>query len=737
MYNLYSLINNKKMEKYSKNIFFISKGKPIEISVPSFQPTTKESQKGKIEKALKAAKGHEAQKYKLVRKYIFRNNPKNNIEGAKASPKWVAFRDILLNMKSKSKAIEAYLMLALIEKYWGIDEAWKQLKHCRNNPSYYHIPKLRAFFKENKVAKELGFYYGTNWRDSEWVGDNRKALKIKRGVWRWNKKKTPFHDADKSKLTGGKRKWAITGWWTVDNTPGHLHEFSFSHSLKGALSKIRYELIKDPGDSGLSDKYKTRRKGKDVNLRAEQIVALLEKSKGEADVYASDVSVKVMKYFKDSKDHNKKWDVLRNSEIAGKAAFHFNQNDIENYLFYYSHEKKKIYFVSIAGKYKWSKFGYIPIEKIEGREQLGKWTDKSSDINFLKKEIVDDMPKSKIEKEIQQPGVLESTETLTIDKLLTQPSLLKKYKVPLTFLYENTKLYFRSLKEGYKKYLKDNTHEKEKEIEAKAAAAVSKAETGMHAFLNDDSNKWMKDVIKPKSRLELKISSTGTVTVNFKDKLTQDAAKNAKKAITKAKAAEAAKIAKESNPVTKTLSKLKKKINDFVEDKLRRYVRNNPRFQKYEKYIAMASKTITDMISEIANLPGTVKEIFASKNPAIRSALLGLVGGGAIAAGLVLRKKGLSRKTFEEHVRKTSRYTFRRKHKKLPEEIDLKRGKIVIKNGKDFEPIAGMKVKIKGGATEIVPADKGKWGKYKGKEITIVGKLPKGFVVKRGFEWRK
>ncbi len=683
----------------------------------------------RLEKKIQTAKGLELKRYKLLREYIFRNNVNNRIKEIKASPKYIA----LGRIKDKKDAMDAFILFDLIEKKWDINTAYVGLGRVFTKKGY-DIFQLLYFFREENAAKKLGFYWGEKWKS--WDYYNKIAFT--------RKKSKGWRGLAVVKKDPAKKRVLIRSWWTVDNNGDD--ECMHTNSIIDAFPGIKKELIKDPVDSGFDD-IMHGRDGKVYSPAATQIINYLETAirvaKKHEEYYPTDWAKDLYKHFNDNKKrYTNTWSPLDNSDTAGQMSMYFGEG-CENYLYRYDPKKGKVYFISIIGRLNKSEWGYIPViteKKVTPHyKKLGKWIDKSSDLEFLKKELLDEMTVDEMDTELGninvqnrisavariKPGEeLKSTIGL-VSYILNRKGL---YKVSSYFKYKKMKTHFLApLEDAVEKYLKKHTKLSDVDVKAAAKARRDRVEKDINVAI--ENNKPLYNYLSFNPKIKVKFTSKDTVEVDFHN---PNQKKRAEKLYEKKR--EVLEKAKKAEKAKGILGKIKGKIQSVVEKILKK--------TKLGKYAGIVAGFITNAIVGFLDLGSLVKDWISGKYAWITGAL----GGGGILAGFKLKGKRLTKAKLEKLTKNKSKYIFQKNYK-VSQRIDLGRSTIVIADGKNFHPLEGMQIRVNGGAVQKVKKRKtfgflgillGGGGKdYKGKKIEIVKFLPKGFKIKKGSVWHK
>lgn len=637
----------------------------------------------RAKEAQKKGKGEEVKKFQLLRRYVFLNNPKGTIETPKVSPKYLA----LERFKDRTHAREAFMMLSLVEKYWSIDKA-RELYDKAYNGDTYDMDVLYSFFSEKNVAKKLGFYYGSNRKSYSWVKSRGKKLKVN-DPWYHEMRvgDSPYASLIKDTSQGfyWNRKYHVTGWWTVD-TNGE-DEFSYSKTLAGAMGKLHKELIDDPEDSGLPVEH---RGGKVVSPYGEELVAYIKKSKEDGESFDRDRKIKLYEYFHKhpQKRYHDKWNTLEDSEAAGQMVACLGQG-WENYLLRYSQKDKKIYYVSIQGKTLKPEWGYISI--MENKYKKGSWmvdtyVDKSNDLEFLKREIIDKMPASQVNAELSRieqktTPVVKGKE---IDKTVGACADIFKtpnvYKVQTYFPYDQReKMFFEPLAAGLLTWVKANVAEaKNNEDLAKKLVDVRMAKVRADFGAAKTANGALDNALNSneKTKVKIEFADNDVVKLDFHDTSLAGRAAQEYQQVLKEKTKQAKKAMEEQRKAG-FVGRITEGLNRFFDSI------GGP-FKRFGKMISgFLASALSDMFD-----PATL-----AKLPLIG----GFLGGSLAAVGLLKMRK----KDFEKLTKGKTQYKFGKGYTIAENEYDLGNGKIVLPDGKE-----------------------------------VKGKLKKGFKIPKGSEWR-
>jgi hypothetical protein len=516
-------MKNNKIFSYSKLIFrdgieVPPKSPPsVDSKLESQRKKTGEALKKKQEK-LEAAKRYKSKREELYHHWI-ENNPKGKIEAIEDSPKYTAMNEIADPFLRK----EAFLMLSLIEKHWGKDEAWKQYNKCWEGGSFY-IKRLSDFFSKKNAGKKLGFYFATRtikWRpDLSWQERNEAALqslpdnvKTLRNHW-YNATPTGVEVTEK-----------VTGWWTVDfNTEkkdyikgGKDFEKVRKNRLVGdewagkylfkALPEIRKELSTPKGKPGYNDSGLTpaQEKARLEDLdEYEKTVRTLSKDQAKKDVYT---------WFK-KQPHNK-W-IQPDKEIIGKLNYLYGKG-CGKYLYRYSPDNKKIYVIKIEGEIipeEWGTGGYIDIK--EGKVDM--WQDYKNSEEFFKSEVIDKMTPEQVEKELAMYRAAAGKETKSDKEKLTSGIIAKLKKIPSAVEYSKLKSgYIALIQKKLEKYFKNKKKYSEKKASELARYRAEKTEEAIRKQIEaEDMNEILEE--NPDTKLKIRIDSNDQPKVEIADR---------------------------------------------------------------------------------------------------------------------------------------------------------------------------------------------------------------------------
>jgi len=342
-------------------------------------------------------------------------------------PKFLALRDIPESLGVVKT--EAAGLLHMYEKFLGTrQQAMELYKNCWKN-NKFDIDVLRKEFSREKTAGKTGFYFGT--RKVEWDYDWKSGRgTIKNGI-----KKAGFDSEhvdlkDKAFATNAKLI-NITGWWAHDvneDEPqgadlkgpklrikggkdfvkdvlkklkggGYGDEF-LGRTFKDAMTNLKDEL-KAETDTGERDS------GLSPRQEGEVLKASLEAQKLHTGVvYKDKEKEELYKYF--STQVQNKWFVLSDDKI-GSMDFVYGAggNSPKDYMYRYSPDKKRIYFIRIDGRNVSDlKFGgYIDVDEKAKTKTLKEWQVlNKNDAEKEFKGLIDSMKDADMVKELMDYG---------------------------------------------------------------------------------------------------------------------------------------------------------------------------------------------------------------------------------------------------------------------------------------------------------------------------------------------
>ncbi|MFC1655456.1 hypothetical protein ACFL3C_01175 [Patescibacteria group bacterium] len=643
-----------------------------------------EKMKLKAKEAQKKGRKEEVKKIKLLRKYVYLNNPKKSIKTPKVSPK----DSVLYRIGNRKDAREAHMMFAIIEKYWGIDKAIEVHKKFWDG-NEYKLWYLYEWFTENRAGKKIGFYYSTNIKKYSWVKARSTKLKMDDP---WNHEARPGDSPFvKGKRHSGmyyNRKFEVTGWWTVDSNGDD--EFTYSLTLKGAIKKIYQELVKDPGDSGFDSSKLSMKGGKTVSPYGEEIVKTLKNSRVEGELYDRDRKVRLFKYFHNhpKKRHHDKWATLENSKEAGRMVAVLGQS-WENYLLRYSPKDKKIYVVSIQGRLSSPDWGYIDIKENKykkGSWMVGGYNRKTNDLEFFKKEIIDKMSPSQVNAELgkieqKNAPIVKGKEIIKTKDACAE--ILKNksvYKVKAYFAYDqNEKAFFTPLKAALLTWVKANVPKaaKDEKVASKLVEVrMAKVRTDFAAART--ANGVLDNALnsKPKTKVKVEFAENDLLKLDFHNTSLAGRATQKYQKVLKAKAEQAKKAAKTLKEKG-FIGQIKRGLDKF-------FASMGGVFGKFGKYI---TGHLASMLGGMFD-PATL-----AKLPLIG----GFIGGSLAVVGLAKMRK----KDFEKLTKGKTKHKFKKGYTMAEREYDLGSGKIILPDRK-----------------------------------VVKGKIKKGFKIPKGSEWR-
>ncbi|MFC1600161.1 hypothetical protein ACFL3T_03995, partial [Patescibacteria group bacterium] len=343
------------------------------------------------------AKGMKGDKEKLY-EYWKNNNPKGKEKYEKVDVKFLALREI---HDGKTKK-EAYLMLALIQKYWSEDKAREIYTSCWSG-SEFSLSKLIALFKTKEAKEKLGFYYGT--RTITWYTKPDWGYYLNKDKKRWEK--TAF--VTREIFSKNTTTVTLTGWWTWDEGDPNNNRVEggkdfykdaikkikgdewAGYTLVKALKNIKTELSVPKGRNGYNDS------GLSPAQEKELVKFLKDEEKNVREVSPSDAKKEALKYLK---QYPKRW-VSLDKKLTNSLSYAYGIG-AGMYKYRYEPDKNKIFFLRIDGapiKKDWGMGGYIEIKN--GELGARNAMDEAKFKPFIKKELLDHMTVESVRKELK------------------------------------------------------------------------------------------------------------------------------------------------------------------------------------------------------------------------------------------------------------------------------------------------------------------------------------------------
>ncbi|MBA4336391.1 hypothetical protein C0416_01270 [bacterium] len=303
----------------------------------------KTSSTEKVAERKEAGKTLEEAKGKLLE--YWKNNNKEGVTTIEAVKDSDDFKILVLSIKDKEKAKDIYLLLSLIEKKRGKDEAKKIYEEALKSSTKdkggvvtdMPIEPFRKPFeaeyagnaKAGSPGKTFGFYFCTkNCQKGEALGG---------------------HTLDKD----------TKGWFSYDVNEDALDEYSGTDSISKAYKHIETEFKAKEQDSSLSPEQQT------------EILALfeaLENKEGEYKKFTAEENRGVLeKWFKENaKD---KWKLINDDHIRNLMNAMYGAS-VGAYFYRYNEKENKVYFIGINGEeVSNGKCGYIDITSKGVRER--------------------------------------------------------------------------------------------------------------------------------------------------------------------------------------------------------------------------------------------------------------------------------------------------------------------------------------------------------------------------------
>ncbi|MFC1655457.1 hypothetical protein ACFL3C_01180 [Patescibacteria group bacterium] len=694
-----------------------------------------------------------------VREKLYTHWVNDKAEVKPDDPKYLA----MLELKDPYHKKAYYVLLAVLEKLHGRKKALKIFVDSYDPKSRtFNLYQIRKYFSKEKVGNEFGFYYGTRKVNWKVYLNYREALKLYYNVNAKMELKNNGWTLSSGSFTENyyiEKVHRVTGWWKVNSYRGNVNEIvgntkSWRWGSSSGTSLLNELRKTENGDMYVSPKGKftlldaisniKKQKYREWSLekdREEEIFKMLDKFSRESVNYGLRYAKgQIYKYLTREAPKNT-WFVFPKEKI-GLMNRVFGRG-VGNYK--YRVTANKLYFIAITG----TKFdpqygigGYIELKN----KKVGKWTgcNPLHTENFartLRKDVLKPMTLAQVKSELKRAEAREFAKSLPVGKLdkdralaITKgmcSQLLDKLHVKRVFSYKlrDKKLYApmgKELKAHIKKVFPSFSEARVSEL---VKFRITRLKSDFDHAVNDNKPLQLTVSSKPKTRIKIEINEEDVMKVDF---LSETAKKYAeRKYERKLKADEKAKKTEKTQGL---LGKIKNKIQGFVEKFLEK--------TKLGKYAKVVAGFITNAISSFLNLGSLVKDWVGGKYKWIAGAL----GGGGVMAGLKLKGKRLTKAKLEKLTKNKSKYIFAKNYK-VSSRIDLGRGSIVIKDGKDFIPVEGMQIRVNGGAVEKAKKPKthgflgislgGGGNDYKGKKIEIVKFLPKGFKIKKGSIWSK
>lgn len=619
--------------------------------------------------------------------------------------KYLALRQ--LNYKRDAK--EAFVLLGLIEEFWGRKEAIKQFNKFNPPTSKtYNMEKLRAFFTRGSTLGRLGFWYGT--RKIKW--DPEATVK----TWTAEHFESTI-EYDKSEEV---KTWVqtfkyfnvwVTGWWAhdtddsnennfVDDKGQHFEKDVLGKILKGggygdewlgrnileATNRIRYELKAKPVnevDSGL---------GSSTNEK--KVIDFFNDLITKLDISYGTAREKLYEWF--SKNAENEW-VSLPKEKAGLMNYLYGKGWGKN-LFRYVPEQKKVYWLimkNAENPHNHYESGYIKVKnkRLESWQAFSRRTYKKD----LKEKLIEKMPKKQLKKEAMGYKIKhEKVLTKEIALLATKGICVKlsKFSSNKEVVYEDLGEYLRNFEDALARYIaktkKDISKERAREL------AIYRRE-----YIEEEINKKIKDDNLLLELLDEDPEEKIVININSKDKV-RVKAKNRKK--------------------YRNFLKEKQQELEGVVTKAKDLV--SGAYAKLEDRVGPIFAWILD---KILGIKKGLKKIYEGGSSFFTKILYGVLGlGGTLAAKATIG----ARKVTQEVMDAMGKYG--KKVKRLARKmyfdmkVKLNGKKIVIPRGLGIKPGKSFQVEIKGkGKTTISPVKEEKKVEKKGKEgkFNILGLL--------------
>jgi hypothetical protein len=290
------------------------------------------------------------------------NNEKREQKEVLDDPRYLAMKEIPENMNEVKN--EAAALLHMFEKFLGTrKETLEIYKKCWKG-NKFDIDVLRKQFTSDKTKGKMGFYYGTRkvkWVETFWRGTGEYGPETK----------------------------TFTGWWAYDNNEKNKTNIKSSSLDADFFRKAGY------GDEWLGKTFKeavnsktfqteinpkaTENRDNELNPTEEQNVlnevAIAQKF-NSANIYKDKVKKELYESF--IKQVPNKWFALPETEdMQGKMLFAYGNSggSPTDFLYRYSPDKKRIYFIRIDGRnVSAGNFaGYIDLDEQSTPKTLKDW----------------------------------------------------------------------------------------------------------------------------------------------------------------------------------------------------------------------------------------------------------------------------------------------------------------------------------------------------------------------------
>ena len=589
------------------------------------------------------------------------NNENEQYKIINESPRYLA----MLHLKKSFLRKEVFLLLGLIEKHWGNDEALRVYKSCWNGDKF-SLKSLRAFFSKKQAGGELGFYYGSrkiNIHKGGFWADKSLSYRL---LWRHWKSRTY-------------RTFTVTGWWTVDEDEKQKNNIKSDTVFPGKfLGKAKKKLQ----GGGYGDEYtgevflhkaikyirKEYNKQNDSGLTPDQEKEVLNTIDGYKkelnNMGKTTVRKKILSWFEKQPHHA--W-LQPSQEVINLLSYTYGKGT-GNYLYRYDPDKKKIYILPVQGaniKEKWFG-GYLTVKN----GKLGKkWY--ASDKKETKKmmmEYIDTFDDKKLRQEMIDVRLTQKgAENLSKEtKLQRTAGMIDKLPgVPPVEYSKLQKGYFDIVEKKIKKKL---IKQKISEDQAKELARIRVRYIRDKIYRLIDSNELIQEAIdeNEKAKLEINIDENDNIEVKlargaFRSKLLK-ARKKLEKAETGVKAME-----------DKAYKRLEEKV---------------------EKYFGPATPVVMWFLDSFFKIKKSIKKAFTGKRFSMGGMILGALGVGVSREKIGSRKMTQDRlNTLVSKIRRSKRL---KKKILFDEDATLEKCTITIPKGKGIMLSKSMRLHVKG-----------------------------------------
>lgn len=647
-------------------------------------------------------------------KYWLENNKDKKLSVIEESPQYLA----TIHLKKSYVRREAFLLLGIIEKTWGKEEALRIYKSCWKGDVFSLQPMWKYFTKE-KAGSELGFYYGT-----------RKI--VFKPDFGWGTYIDPRQWGELWKSGSPKREYTLTGWWTVDYNEKSVNKYTsikeikkrlpnlnvkgdeWTHSkfLYKAIGAIKKELNTPQGKEGYNDSGLTPKKEREV-------VELLEKQQSKArNLSASKARKDIFSWFK--KQSKNVW-IQPSQEVVNLLSFAYGEGT-GNYLYRYAPDMKRIYILPLQGADVKDKYfgGYLVIKngklgKIwharnqkKTKEVMTKYI-KTMSAKEINREIIDSRLKNENPEDISQDVKLKRTAGM-VSTLAGVPKYSYYHKIDTD--------YYDVLEKKLKKALIKRKISKDR-AEELARIRVRYMKDKIDEIIENDEILTEALDEYDKVKLEIVVNSKDEIKVLLADSKIKQKFRDARK---KAMDAETSASSIEGG----VYSNLEKKV---------------------EKYFGPAAPVVMWILDKFFKVKEAIGKLFTKKGSPVAGMVLGALGVKVSKEKIGSLKMNQSR--FDKLL-KTGRKRKRIKRKMyFGEDVTLKGKELIIPKGKGIILEKSMPVYLKGkGKFRAYPPQKKKgfsWNalvgrigrtKYQYKTHAIVIEegvtIPKGTIIPKG-----